>query len=155
MGQGKCRPRAAPKVMTLAGRASSRWRHERAPSLSCSREHSSDNTTHVPAFTSLSGVWGGRDASEGKGPQRQPQQRLGRRLEEVAAAVGGGYCRRQMPLKLALAVRGTVAGHRLGARDGGWGYVPPFPMHPWGGGGVAPFFQRTFCERRPGPVFGS
>ena len=35
----------------------------------------------------------GRDASERKGPQRQPQQRLGRRLEEVAEAVGGGYCR--------------------------------------------------------------
>ena len=30
-----------------------------------------------------------RDASEGKGPQRRPQQRLGRRLEEVAKAVGG------------------------------------------------------------------
>ena len=30
-----------------------------------------------------------------------------RRLEEVAKAVGGGYCRLQMPLKLALAVRGT------------------------------------------------
>ena len=30
-----------------------------------------------------------RDALEGKGPQRQPQQRLGRRLEEVAKSVGG------------------------------------------------------------------
>ena len=30
-------------------------------------------------------------------------------------AVGGGYCRLEMPLRLALAVRGTVAGHRLGA----------------------------------------
>ena len=30
-------------------------------------------------------------------------------------AVGGGYCRLQLPLKLALGVRGTVAGHRLGA----------------------------------------
>ena len=27
------------------------------------------------------------------GPQRRPQRRLGRRLEEVAKAVGGGYCR--------------------------------------------------------------
>ena len=26
---------------------------------------------------------------KGKGPQRQPQKRLGRRLEEVAKAVGG------------------------------------------------------------------
>ena len=64
-----------------------------------------------------------RGASEGKGPQRWPQQRLGRRLEEVAEAVGGGYCRVQMPLKLALGVRGTMAGHRLGA-------LPPLPMHP-------------------------
>ena len=45
----------------------------------------------------------GRAALEGKGPQR----RLGRRLEEVAKAVGGGHCRLQMPLKLALGVRGT------------------------------------------------
>ena len=33
--------------------------------------------------------------------------------------MGGGYCRLQMPLKLALGVRGTVAGHRLGALAGG------------------------------------
>ena len=47
-------------------------------------------------------------ALEGKVPQRRPQKRLDRRLEEVAKAVGGGYCRLQMPLKLALAV-GTYA----------------------------------------------
>ena len=51
------------------------------------------------------------------------------RLEEVAKAVGGGYCRLQMPLRLALAVRGTVAGHRLGAREGGGG-SPPFQCTP-------------------------
>ena len=51
------------------------------------------------------GAGGGGDASEGKGPQRRPQQRLGRRLEEVAEAVGGGYCRLRMPLRLALAAR--------------------------------------------------
>ena len=66
----------------------------------------------------------GRDALEGKGPQGRPQRRLGRRLEEVAEAVGGGYCRLQMPLKLALGVRGTVAGHRLGALERGC--LPPF-----------------------------
>ena len=61
------------------------------------------------------GVRGGdRDASERKGPQRQPQQRLDRRLEEVAQAVGGGYCRLQMPLRPALGVRGTVAGRPRG-----------------------------------------
>ena len=72
----------------------------------------------------------GRGAVEGEGPQRRPRRRLGRRLEEVAEAVGGGYCRLQTPMKPALAVGGTVAGHRLGALDGG-GTTPPFPMHPW------------------------
>ena len=48
------------------------------------------------------------------------QRRLDRRLEGVAKAVGGGYCRLQMPLKLALGVRGTVAG-----RPGGGGYLTP------------------------------
>ena len=62
-----------------------------------------------------------RDALEGKAPRRQPQKRLDRRLEEVAQAVRGGYCRLQMPLKPARAVRGTVAGHRLGALGGGGG----------------------------------
>ena len=36
----------------------------------------------------------------------------------VAQAVGGGYCRLQMPLRPALAVRWSVAGHRLGALEG-------------------------------------
>ena len=83
----------------------------------------------------------GRDAPEGKGPSRRPQKRLDRRLEEVAKEVGGGYCRLQMPLKLALAVRETVDGRRLGALEGGGS--TPLPMHPcrrarWGvrlGGG--------------------
>ena len=39
--------------------------------------------------------------------------------------LGGGYCRLQMPLKLVLTVRETVAGHRLGALEGG-GNLPPF-----------------------------
>ena len=77
------------------------------------------------------GGGGGRDALEGKGPQRRPQ----RRLEEVAKAVGGGYCRLQMPSRPALGVRGTVAGHRLGALKGGGGYLPPSNAS-LGGGGV-------------------
>ena len=56
---------------------------------------------------------------EEKAPQRRPQQRLDRRLEEVAQAVGGGYCRLQMPLKPAFGVRRTAAGHRLGALEEG------------------------------------
>ena len=68
----------------------------------------------------------GRDALEGKGPQRRPQKRLDRRLEEGTKAVGGGYCQFQMRLKLALGVRETVAG-----RPGG-GYPPPFQCIPGG-----------------------
>ena len=78
------------------------------------------------------------DALEGNEPQRRPQRRLDRRLEEVAKAVGGGYCRLQMPLTLTLAVSETVAGHRLGALEGGGrGLPPPLPVHPpfWGGVG--------------------
>ena len=58
---------------------------------------------------------GSRDALEGKGPQRWPLRRLDRRL----GAVGGGYCRLQMPVERAIAVRETVAGCRLGALFGG------------------------------------
>ena len=81
-----------------------------------------------------------RDALDGKGPQRQPQKRMDRRLEEVAKAVGGGYYGLQMPLKLALAVR-TVAGRWLGALKGGGGgvshrgYLPPFQSIPGEEGG--------------------
>ena len=71
-----------------------------------------------------------RDALEGKAPQRQPQQPLDKRLEEVGKAVAGGYCRLQMPLKLVLAVRETVARHRLGALEGGGGGLPPFQCIP-------------------------
>ena len=46
---------------------------------------------------------------------RRPQERLGRRLEEVAKAVGGGYCRLPMPLETALAVHGD-SGCKLYAR---------------------------------------
>ena len=53
------------------------------------------------------------------------QKRLGRRLPK---RLWGGYCRLQMPLKLALGVRGTVAGLTLGAPDGG--YLPPFQCIP-------------------------
>ena len=38
-------------------------------------------------------------ALEGEGPERRPQKRLDGRLEEVAKAVGRGYCRLQMPWK--------------------------------------------------------
>ena len=72
-----------------------------------------------------------RDALEGKGPQRRPKRWLDRRLEEVAKTIGGDYCRLQMPLKPALAVRETVAGRRLCAMEGGGGgYLPSFQCIP-------------------------
>ena len=100
--------------------------------------HASENARHGDAYAKdvterLIAMGGGpppagpRDALEGKGPPRRPQKRLDRRLEEVAKAVGGSYCRLQGPLKLALGIRETVAGSRLGALEGG---LPlPFPMH--------------------------
>ena len=39
-----------------------------------------------------------RDALERKGPQRWPRKLVDRRFEEVSKAVGGDYCRLQMPL---------------------------------------------------------
>ena len=66
---------------------------------------------------------GPRDALEEKG-------RLGRRLEEVDEAVGGGYCRLQMRLTLALGARETVAGRRLGALGGKGGPLAPPPPPP-------------------------
>ena len=38
--------------------------------------------------------------------------------------MGSGYCRLQMPLKLAPAVREIVAGHRLGALEAVWRRLP-------------------------------
>ena len=70
-----------------------------------------------------------RGTLEGKGPQRRPQQRLGRRLEEVAEAVGDGYCRLHMPLRLALGIGGTVARHRLCANNVGGGGFHCVPCH--------------------------
>ena len=69
-----------------------------------------------------------RDALEGKGPQRQPQKRVDRQLEEVAKRLEAVT----VPYKchgMALAVRETVAGRRLGAGGGG---APPLPMYPGG-----------------------
>ena len=93
------------------------------------------------------GGGGGRDALEGKAHQRRPQRRLGRQLEEVAEAVGASYCQLQMPLKLALAVRERVAGHRLGALEGVGGYLPLLPMHPWGGDGGIWMLRGDVCAR--------
>ena len=53
--------------------------------------------------------------------------------------LGGGYCRLQMPSRLALGVRGTVAGHRLGAAVGAAAVVSlprEWRVRLRGGGGV-------------------
>ena len=94
-----------------------------------------------------------RGALEGKGPQRRPRKRLDRRLEEVAKAVGGGYCRLQMPWKPAFGVRGTVAGRRLGALEGRGGgsspsanaSLPPAPRIQW----LCPPEYRHHCHPPP------
>ena len=56
------------------------------------------------------GRGGGGQGMHQKGRDHRggPQRRLNRRLEEVAKAVGGGYCRLQMLLRLAFAVRETA-----------------------------------------------
>ena len=69
----------------------------------------------------------------GGAPQRRPHKWLDKRLEEVAKAVGGGYCRLQMPLKLALAVREAAAGHGLGT-------LPPLCIRGRGVCGQTPLF---------------
>ena len=60
--------------------------------------------------------------------------------EAARQAVGGdcqsGWGRLQMPLRLALAVRETVAGHKLGALEQVGGLPPPLLMHPLGLGWV-------------------
>ena len=84
-------------------------------------------TLRIPEGTGPFRSWT-QGCSSRKGALDVAQRRLGRRLGEVAEAVGGGYCRLQMPLSLALAVRGTVAGRRLDALEvgGGGGVLPPF-----------------------------
>ena len=63
--------------------------------------------------------WGavGRDALEGKGVSKAVPKAVRQAVEGVAKAVGGGYCRLPLALRMAVAVRETVAGHRLGI---GW-----------------------------------
>ena len=69
-----------------------------------------------------------RDALEGKGPQRPPQRRLDRRLEEVAKAVGGRLLSVTNASDVGVCRQKTVAGHTLGALEGGGGYLPPPPL---------------------------
>ena len=154
-----CNPPPPPQrggpVTTLGGRLQGRGKvHEVV--LEC----------QVNTIVDLWPRGGPRDASEGMRPERRPQKRLGRRLEEVAKAVGGGYCRLQMPLKLALGVRGTVAGHRLGALEpppppGRRAHTPLIPHRCWSIGirhrprplcasATASSWRRR-CGARPGP----
>ena len=67
----------------------------------------------------MGGCRTGTDSGRANHPAGWPPiRRASMSAEPVPAkAVGGGYCRLQMPLRLALGVRGTVAGHRLGALE--------------------------------------
>ena len=65
-----------------------------------------------------------------EGTSEGPQRRVDRRLEEGAKAVGGGYCRLQMPLKLALAVRGQWLGVGWVPSTEGGGTPPPHASLP-------------------------
>ena len=70
-----------------------------------------------------------------KGRDFRGNPRLGQAVGAGCRCGWGADCRLQMPFKLALAVRGPVAGHRLGAlREGGGCGFPPFPCIPGGGG---------------------
>ena len=64
----------------------------------------------------------GRGASEGKGHWRRPQRQLGRRLEEVAKAVGGRL----------LSVTNAIEAGTWRQGDSGWGvgWAPPFQCSP-------------------------
>ena len=114
-----------------------------------------------------------RDALEWKGHQRRPQKRIDRRLVEVAEGVVSGYCRLQMPLKLALAVRETVAGMGWAPWKGGGGggtrpwwlallacgsaYWPltlePSAMTCYGGGGVQQKQSNNACNNQHNPQY--
>ena len=107
--------------------------------------------------------WGdGQGCIRRKGTS-EPQRRSGRRLEEVAKAVEGGYCRLQMPLSLARdsgwAEAGALeagGGGGGGAGQGGVGnskvgLVRSGPgtrsMHPTPPGTLWPLVQTTLCRR--------
>ena len=87
---------------------------------------------------------GPRDAFDGKGPQRRPQQRLGRRLDEANEAVGGRL----------LSVSNAVEPGTWRQGDSGWAQAG----RPGGGGGayLPPAFQCIrACPRRSGSVGGA
>ena len=72
--------------------------------------------------------------TQGHSQDSEVWRRLDRRLDGVAG-FRGGYCPLQMPLKLVRSVRGTVAGHRPSALEGGG--TPPPPSNASLGGGLA------------------
>ena len=135
-------PIAPPYKHSMAGptaglpiRYSSVWPSQpRGGGTACARNRDSnvgpgaDTRSHdavsspmpVPACVALEGREGASEAAP---------EAVGQVVGGGAKAVRGGYCRLQMPLKPALAVRETEAGHRRGALEGGGG-PPPLPMHP-------------------------
>ena len=96
------------------------------PSLSTALGPHSPSPPCAPGMSrQRGGGGGGRDALEGKAPQRRPQKRFDRRWEDIAEAVGGGYCRLQMPLSPALGVRQCLGIGWAPWRGPGEGGSPP------------------------------
>ena len=92
------------------------------------------HTTGLGGRTKVNAIWilnvstttSHRKRMYRKGARMGFQKRLGTRLEAVTKAVGGGYCRLQMLLGLAVAVRERAAGLKAG---GGSPPVQCIPAH--------------------------
>ena len=83
---------------------------------------------------------------EGKGPQRRPQKRLGRRLEEVAKAVGGRLLSVTNAIEAGtLPLGSALAGRPRGGKEGA-GTPPPSNASLWVGGVV---LKRENKEKMP------
>ena len=77
----------------------------------------------------LEGGGGGQGGFRRDGTSEAAPEAVRSAVGGGSKAVRGGFCQLQMPVKLAVAVRETVAGHRLGALERG-GVPPPLSMHP-------------------------
>ena len=101
-------------------------------------------TRHSLCSAQRHGAGGGtRDALEGKVPRRQSQKRLGRRLEEVAKAVGGRLLSVTNAIEAGTCRQGD-SGWAWAGRPGGGGGVPPPPSNASLGGTVAPALALGF-----------
>ena len=97
-GCGKVRVRQGGRGKARGGDGHRHLRRERVQGKGCGQWREANR--HRPLQTAAHpGVMPkpppppkGRDALEGKGPQTRFQKRLGRCLEKISKAAGGGYC---------------------------------------------------------------